>query len=113
MNTEDIARVCHEVNRAIQQTLGEPVNEEWNDTDERLQESAIDGVVNAIEGASPREMHESWLRFKENDGWAYGPVKDFEKKEHPCFVPYDELPTDQQIKDAVFAAIVRELYESE
>lgn len=36
------------------------------------------------------------------DGWKYGPNKDFERKEHPCLVPYNELPEIQQRKDAVF-----------
>ena len=35
-----------------------------------------------------------------------GPVKDPEKKEHPCFLPYDELPLSQRIKDYLFTAVV-------
>ena len=26
--------------------------------------------------------------------------------EHPCFVPYDQLPKEQQVKDALFVAVV-------
>jgi len=36
-------------------------------------------------------------------------VKDPEKKQHPCFVPYDELPIQQRRKDALFVSIVRAL----
>jgi hypothetical protein len=36
-------------------------------------------------------------------------VKDAEKKEHPCFRPYDELPAEQKIKDALFIAVVHAL----
>jgi len=43
------------------------------------------------------------------DGWKYGPVKDVEKKEHPCCVEYHELPVDQKAKDFIFRAVVYEL----
>lgn len=37
----------------------------------------------------------------------FGPVKDPERKEHPCFVPYDQLPAAQRAKDHIFNAVVR------
>ena len=40
--------------------------------------------------AAAHAAHEA--NREEADGWKYGPVKDPEKKEHPCFVPYDDLP---------------------
>jgi hypothetical protein len=46
---------------------------------------------------------------RNGDGWKYGPVKDPEKKEHPCFVPYDRLPTEQKAKDYIFGAVVKSL----
>jgi hypothetical protein len=36
-------------------------------------------------------------------------VKDPEKKEHPCFVPYESLPAEQQAKDHLFKGIVAAL----
>ncbi len=36
-------------------------------------------------------------------------MKDAEKKEHPCFVPYAELPAKQRMKDHLFGAVVRTL----
>jgi hypothetical protein len=57
----------------------------------------------------PSASHNSWLRQKEEDGWKYGPVKDADKKEHPCFIPYEELPREQQAKDYLFGAIVAAL----
>ena len=104
---EAIARICHEANRQLQIINEDPVNPSWEALDNETKESAIDGVQNVIEeNATPRESHENWLKFKEKHGWTYGPIKDEEKKKHPCFVPYDDLPPDQQIKDALFTAIV-------
>jgi hypothetical protein len=51
----------------------------------------------------------SWLKEKIDNGWKYGPVKDQEKKEHPCCVPYEELPVQQKTKDFLFMTIVKEL----
>jgi hypothetical protein len=59
--------------------------------------------------AGPASSHESWLAEKQRDGWSYGPVKDPAKKEHPCFVPYAELPPEQQAKDHLFQAVVRSM----
>jgi hypothetical protein len=59
--------------------------------------------------ATPENSHENWLKFKRNDGWVYGPVKDSVAKTHPCMVPYAELPTAQKAKDAIYHAIVRTL----
>lgn len=103
----DIARVCHEANRAIQVATGDPsVSPEWDNAPDWQQESAIEGVVKAIQGYGPEGLHESWCDFKEADGWVYGDIKDAEAKTHPCLVPYAALPDEQKAKDAVFGAIV-------
>jgi hypothetical protein len=110
MTTDDIARVCHEANRAIQQVTGDPaISPPWDEAPDWQRESAVEGVEKAIAGATPEQLHESWCEFKLADGWAYGPVKDAEAKTHPCLVAYDQLPAEQRSKDAVFSAIVQAL----
>ena len=37
-------------------------------------------------------------------------VKDAERKEHPCCVPYDALPVEQKTKDYLFRAVVHALF---
>lgn len=105
----DIARVVHEANRALQIVNGDPVSERWDDLDAETRASAVDGVRNALTGATPEESHENWTRFKVEHGWVYGPVKDPEAKTHPCLVPYADLPADQRIKDHLFTVIVNTL----
>ncbi len=46
---------------------------------------------------------------KEEEGWEWGPEKDANKKQHPCFVPYNQLPTEQQAKDFLFRQVVHSL----
>lgn len=111
MHVIQIAQVCHEANRVLQEVNGDPINPHWHDTDVELRESAIHGVEVALEGATPQELHEAWCDSREGAGWVYGPVKNMEEKIHPCLVPYDELPPEQKIKDALFSAIVLALAE--
>lgn len=106
-----IAEICHEANRAYCKAIGDDSQPAWVDAPDWQKQSALTGVnfIAANPDAGPDASHNSWLAEKTRDGWAYGPVKDPEKKEHPCFVPYDQLPTEQKAKDYIFGAIVRTL----
>lgn len=111
MTNQEIARVCHEVNRAYCASLGDHSQPAWEDAPQWQRDSAVAGVdfIQRQPGAKPSASHESWLAQKEADGWRYGPTKNAETKEHPCFVPYDELPVEQKAKDYIFGAVVRSL----
>ena len=111
MTVEQIAEVCHETNRAYCATLGDNSQTTWAEAPEWQRTSAVNGVRFHLDNpnAKPSHSHESWLAEKEASGWKYGPVKDAEKKEHPCFVPYDELPPEQKAKDALFIGVVHAL----
>lgn len=107
---EVIARVCHEVNRAYCQALGDHSQVSWEDAPAWQRESARMGVdLHLCGDFGPEASHISWMKQKVDDGWKYGQVKDAEKKEHPCMVPFDQLPVDQQAKDYIFRAVVHAL----
>ena len=107
----DIARVCHEANRAYCATIGDPSQIPWGDAPEWQRISAIKGVEFSLANpeAPASASHDSWLEEKRATGWKYGPVKDADAKTHPCFVPYAELPLEQRRKDALFWVIVAAL----
>lgn len=109
MNTKYIARVCHEINRAYCEAIGDTSQPKWEDAPDWQKSSAMNGVDFTIANpqATPADSHKSWLAEKEREGWRYGPVKDPTTKEHPCFVPYEELPIEQRVKDHLFQAVVR------
>ena len=112
MNIEQIAQIAHETNRAYCHSIGDDSQPTWEEAPQWQRESAINGVHFHLKahanGQKPpaSASHDSWLAEKEAAGWKYGPVKDPEKKEHPCFVPYGELPLEQRMKDYLFAAVV-------
>lgn len=106
-----IASVVHEANRAYCLTLGDTSQLPWPEAPDWQRKSAIQGVTDIVRGliTSPEQSHESWSVEKRDMGWVYGSVKDPEKKTHPCLVPYSQLPSEQQAKDALFFAIVNAL----
>jgi RyR domain len=106
LQTRACAQAAHEANRAYCRTLGDQSQPAWDDAPDWQQTSAINGVHGVINGNTPEQSHESWLKEKLETGWKYGPVKDPEKKEHPCFVPYAELPPEQKAKDGIFVGVV-------
>lgn len=108
MNRELIAQVAHEVNRAYCASLGDTTQPAWADAPEWQKASALVGVDMHTKNpdATPEQSHESWLAQKAADGWAWGEAKDPEKKLHPCFLPYAELPAEQKAKDYLFRGVV-------
>jgi hypothetical protein len=105
----DAAIAAHEANRILCQALGDNSQPAWEDAPQWQQSSALKGVKAVAENPeiTPEQQHQSWLDVKAVDGWKYGPVKNPETKEHPCFVPYSELPPQQQLKDHMFGIVVR------
>ena len=103
------AAAGHEVNRVYCASQGDMSQLPWNEAPDWQKESAIAGAMAIAMNPdqSPEMSHESWLAHKKADGWVWGPVKDPETKEHPCMVPYAELPEHQKAKDAFFTAVVK------
>ena len=50
-----------------------------------------------------RNTHKLWANQRINDGWTWGEKRDDEKKQHPCLVPYEELPESEKEYDRTTA----------
>lgn len=111
MQPEDIARVCHEVNRAYCAAYGDISHSPWETAPAWQRASALAGVNLLLvhPGRTPAQLHEAWLELKRAQGWRYGDAKDVYAKTHPCMVPFAELPAVQQAKDYIFVAVVNTL----
>jgi ryanodine receptor 2 len=46
-----------------------------------------------------RHAHEVWARQRLLDGWTWGPSRDDLRKQHPCLIPYEELPESERQYD--------------
>ena len=109
MDYEQIAKIAHEVIRAYCLAIGDDSQPSWEDAPDWQKASAKMGVEfhKKHPNATPEMSHENWMADKAASGWKYGPVKDVEKKEHPCFMPYDQLPLEQRVKDSLFRVVCR------
>lgn len=104
-----VAQIAHEVNRVWCEYLGDNSQPRWENAPEWQKKSAIDGVM--FHATNPEAgddaSHNNWMESKKADGWVYGKIKDPQASPptHPCLVPFEDLPLDQQFKDKLFRAI--------
>jgi len=108
MKVIDVARICHEANRAYCRTIGDFSQLSWDNAPQWQKESAFDGVRFHLNNpdATDSASHENWLKQKDEDGWEYGAEKNEVLKTHPCIVSFEDLPVEQQLKDRIFRRIV-------
>ncbi len=111
LQVDQIARVCHEANRAYCMTIGDHSQPTWDMAPAWQKSSFVAGVEAALldPDKTPEDSHVGWLEGKKKAGWKYGPKKAPEKLEHPCMLPYDELSLEQKAKDELFLAVVKSL----
>ena len=57
-----------------------------------------DDIMKLCEKLS-ENTHEVWSKTRMDDGWTYGPERNDTKKQHPCLVPYGELPESEKEYD--------------
>lgn len=46
-----------------------------------------------------RNTHDVWARQRLSEGWRFGPRRDDASKEHPCLIPYEQLPEPEKEYD--------------
>ncbi len=108
MTIVDIARIAHEANRAYCQTIGDNSQVAWDVASPWQQDSIVNGVsfILGNPSSTPEDCHNEWCQHKTATGWTHGPVKDQQKKQHPCLLPYDQLPPEQRVKDSLILAVI-------
>lgn len=101
LTAPDVARIVHAANSALRAAIWEPVVplEEYvsNGRFAGVVQGVLDQLVDPVDDGEA--SHERWLKSMDAQG-----VTD-----HPCQVPYDQLPPAQQAKDELFRAIVEYL----
>lgn len=108
LHVMQIARICHEANRAYCVALGDLSQPSWDEAPDWQRDSAIKGVKLHLADptTTPEQSHDNWCRQKFEEGWAYGPAKDPATRQHPCLKPYELLPEEQRRKDSLFKSVI-------
>ncbi len=112
MTIEQIASIAHMANRELCYTTSTEDHETWALCSQEHKDRMISGVQWNIANpdAHPSTQHDQWMEAMFADGWHYGPNgRDEAAKTHHCLVPYEQLPPNQQAKDALFKGIVKAL----
>ncbi len=87
----------------------------------RLRDQTVTAKINAMKTYAPKPLdtasinlsarqqrlvrdlaenvHEVWAAKRIADGWSWGPRRDDHRKQHPCLVPYDDLPESEKSYD--------------
>ena len=55
----------------------------------------LDALVESIS----KNVHEVWAQTRISQGWSYGTERNEELKQHPCLVPYEQLPEEEKVYD--------------
>jgi len=58
----------------------------------------LNGLQPLVE-ALVRNAHEIWAQQRIKDGWTWGPQRDDSRKQHPCLIPYEDLPDSEKLYD--------------
>jgi len=56
------------------------------------------GIVELTEQLA-KNAHEVWARERLAQGWRWGKERNDGSKQHPCLVPYDQLPESEKVYD--------------
>ncbi len=49
--------------------------------------------------AMAKNVHEVWAQTRIEQGWTYGEERNDALKQHPCLIPYEELPESEKEYD--------------
>lgn len=65
------------------------------DTDDVVLPKKLDGLIEQIS----ENVHEVWAESRMSQGWTYGKERNDALKQHPCLVPYKDLPEVEKAYD--------------
>ena len=55
--------------------------------------------LNNLVEAMAKNVHEVWAESRMEQGWTYGLERNDQLKQHPCLVPYEQLPEEEKAYD--------------
>ena len=55
--------------------------------------------LNNLVEAMAKNVHEVWAQSRMEQGWTYGAERNDALKQHPCLIPYEDLPEVEKAYD--------------
>lgn len=55
--------------------------------------------LNMLVEPMAKNVHEVWAQERMRQGWTYGKKRSDVLKQHPCLIPYEELPEEEKAYD--------------
>ena len=55
--------------------------------------------LNVLIEQMAKNVHEVWAQSRISQGWTYGAERSDALKQHPCLIPYEELPEVEKAYD--------------
>ena len=55
--------------------------------------------LNVLIEKKKKNVHEVWAQSRMEQGWTYGNERSDALKQHPCLIPYEELPEVEKAYD--------------
>ena len=71
----------------------------YNPSPEDTSRVELSAEILALSEEMAKNTHEVWAQTRMEQGWTYGPVRNDERKEHPCLIPYEELSEEEKEYD--------------
>lgn len=59
----------------------------------------LDSALMELVEVMAKNVHDVWAETRIKDGWRYGETRNDERLEHPCLIPYEELPDSEREYD--------------
>lgn len=59
----------------------------------------LDSTLMELIEVMAKNVHDVWAETRIKDGWRYGETRNDERLEHPCLIPYEELPDSEREYD--------------
>lgn len=59
----------------------------------------LDSTLMELVEVMAKNVHDVWAETRIKDGWRYGETRNDERMEHPCLIPYEELPDSEREYD--------------
>jgi hypothetical protein len=103
-----IAAACHSAARAYAISAGKFDTNPWEVAQFPIRTDTLEAVDLVLAGGGAEDLHNRWLERMKEKGWTVldaaveERTPNYDKKQHPSMVPFDELPHEERVKTVMF-----------